>query len=265
MSVRRCSDRDALRRFLNKDALEAAYALGDLDAPWWEKSEFWGAFEDGELHGVVLFFRGLSLPSLSMHGDTFSAAEIMREISLDREVFYLAPASFQYVISQFYDVSHMHSLYRMSLSPDQFATTNLPQHAGILRMQASDSARINKLYARAADPGEEIVAFSPEQIDMGFFYGIEEDGELLAAAGTHAASVNENIAAIGNVFTAPGQRGKGLATLVTGTVAQALLEAGINRIVLNVKQDNIRAIRIYQRLGFNIYCNFIEGPGNKLG
>ena len=43
-----------------------------------------------------------------------------------------------------------------------------------------------------------------------------------------------------------------------------LLRRGIRDIVLNAGQDNAGAIRIYERLGFECYCPFLEGPANKL-
>lgn len=265
MKIERYTNQDHLRTFLNSDAFEAAYALGDLAPDTWAVTRFWAAIrENGGIEGVVLTYHGFNPPSLTMHGDTNAVAEIMREIKLEPEVFYLAPASLQYVIGQFYDVSHLHELYRMVLSVDHFAKLKPDLPTRLHRLTPDDADAVNQLYSQAAEPGEAIVAFLPSQIAHGVFFGIEKYGKLVAAAGTHVASQQENIAAIGNVFTHPKHRGKGYGSAVTAAVAQGLIDSGINRITLNVKQGNSAAVRIYQKLGFHIYCNFIEGPGKKL-
>ena len=37
------------------------------------------------------------------------------------------------------------------------------------------------------------------------------------------------------------------------------MSQGIATIVLNVSQDNDGARRVYEQLGFRIYCEFVEG------
>jgi len=78
-------------------------------------------------------------------------------------------------------------------------------------------------------------------------------------AGTHLVSYSYRVAAVGDVLTHPDQRRQGHATAVTNAVVAELLRQGIQDIVLNVKQANTGAIRIYERLGFAIHCPFLEG------
>ncbi|QLQ05804.1 MAG: hypothetical protein HZY76_06825 [Anaerolineae bacterium] len=50
---------------------------------------------------------------------------------------------------------------------------------------------------------------------------------------------------------------------VTSAVTADLLAAGLD-VVLNVHENNNHALRIYQRLGYQIHCRFIEGPAQCL-
>ncbi|MBI4770309.1 MAG: GNAT family N-acetyltransferase [Chloroflexi bacterium] len=93
----------------------------------------------------------------------------------------------------------------------------------------------------------------------GVFYGLRAGGQLAAVAGTHLVSVEEGVAAVGNVFTRPELRGRHLGRDVTWAVTDRLLGLGIRTIILNVAQRNASAIRLYEHLGYRRYCAFYEG------
>ena len=107
------------------------------------------------------------------------------------------------------------------------------------------------------------LAFSPEQIARGVFYGVLVAGRVVSVAGTHLVSPTYGVAGMGNIFTHPDHRGRGYGTATTSAVASELYRRGIGDVVLNVSQDNAPAIRIYERLGFERYCPFNEGPAAR--
>ena len=45
-------------------------------------------------------------------------------------------------------------------------------------------------------------------------------------------------------------------------LAKAIV-GGVATIVLNVAQANATARRVYERLGFNAYCDFVEGEATR--
>ena len=73
-----------------------------------------------------------------------------------------------------------------------------------------------------------------------------------------------NLAAVGNIYTHPDFRGNGYGTQTTSAVVSELIRQGIEDIVLNVEQDNLLANHLYERLGFERYCPFYEGPAAAL-
>jgi predicted GNAT family acetyltransferase len=105
--------------------------------------------------------------------------------------------------------------------------------------------------------------FLPKQVKDGVYFGVRQSGDLVAVAGTHVVSVNGSVGAIGNVYTRPDCRGRGLAAEVTGAVASELRRRGIATIVLNVADSNGVARRVYERLGFAEYCVFHEGLARR--
>ena len=53
-----------------------------------------------------------------------------------------------------------------------------------------------------------------------------------------------------SMFVVPEQRGRGLADRLLGAVAQDAADHGMTSLGLNVRGGNLRAIRLYRRLGF---------------
>jgi predicted GNAT family acetyltransferase len=91
--------------------------------------------------------------------------------------------------------------------------------------------------------------FLENTIDMGRYYGIFENGMLLAMAGERLRL--PGFTEISAICTDPAHLGKGYASLLTSYITQIILAEG-NIPFLHVKTDNVRAIEVYQRAGFEI-------------
>jgi ribosomal protein S18 acetylase RimI-like enzyme len=155
----------------------------------------------------------------------------------------------------FYTWERETPMWRMVLSPARFrhvagdCVPLTPSHAG----------QLAQLFALGGVP-----AFSPEQIARGVFFGAIQEDQVVAVAGTHLVSLDYGVAAIGNVFVHPNCRGRGYGTMTISAVANELLRRGIQDVVLNVGQDNAPAIHVYEKLGFERYCPFFEGPATRV-
>lgn len=250
-------DKAPIRAFLNRDRALTAYALGDLDAAFWPHSAFYGAARDGGIEALLLIYRGLQPPVLCAFGAPDGICAILAATDLPDEVYVLLPPELVPALSLRYALHHPHEEWRMVLAPQAFAA---PPLNGAAHLGGEHAAALAALFRHAAEPGEEIVAFSPWQIEHGAFYGVWEGGALIAAAGTHVWSQAERVVAIGNVFTRPDRRGRGHAARCTAAVVRDALAAGLDTVVLNVRTTNAPAIHVYEKLGFRSRGLLIEGP-----
>lgn len=240
---------EAIRQVLETDRAWSAYALADLDPDEADRCDWFVADK-----AVALLYRGLQPPVLFAHGDPEALPMLARQLPACRCIYTLRPEA-RSRLSPRLETQHELDMWRMVLEPENYRHPLLEE---IVRLGPQDLPRLRRLFARHPDRPD---AFQPRQLEHGVFFGIQGSDGLLSVAGTHILSRAEGVAAIGNVFTCPEARGRGLATAVTGAVVEALLQEGIGLIVLNVAQENQPAIRCYQRLGFRRHCTFQEGLG----
>jgi ribosomal protein S18 acetylase RimI-like enzyme len=147
-------------------------------------------------------------------------------------------------------------MWRMVLPPQRFQ----PIEGQCIRLSPAHQELLAELYTLGGGG-----AFDLTQVQRGAFYGILVGNRLVSVAGTHLVSPGYGVAAVGNIFTHPEYRGRGYGTATTSAVVAELLAGGIRDIVLNVSQNNEGAIRIYERLGFERYCAYLEGPALACG
>ena len=104
--------------------------------------------------------------------------------------------------------------------------------------------------------------FKRKTSQLGKYYGIIKDGELIAVSGERL-QMNE-FTEVSAVVTDPQHTGKGYASqLIAHTVRHIILENKVP--FLHVAQTNLNAIKLYEKLGFNTrrkisFWNFIKDP-----
>jgi ribosomal protein S18 acetylase RimI-like enzyme len=240
----RLTDPDRIRTILNQDRVWGVYALGDLSPRMFGKTQWFSPDLTLVLHDYgtsILFAMGtggvrealehVTWPvHLQVQGDALE--EVGRHATLDATK----------------------TMWRMGWSG------GLPAPAsGAARLGASDADALTRLYADGDATGEAPDFFYPSMLTDGVFFGVYEGDALVAAAGTHLVSREEDAAAIGNIYTRRDRRGRGLGRIVTSAVVEAL--TGITTVGLNVRADNLAAIRLYESLGFVRHCRFYEALG----
>jgi predicted GNAT family acetyltransferase len=97
--------------------------------------------------------------------------------------------------------------------------------------------------ATATAPGP----FAARTGDLGDFWGVKEDGRLLAMAGQRLRTAGH--AEVSAVCTDPAARGRGLAGLLSLRVVAAI-RAGGRVPILHSYADNEAALGLYRKLGF---------------
>jgi len=233
----------------------AAYALCDLEPPHRQYARYIGAVRAGRVEAVALVYAPPGFTSLLPSGSADGVRAILAGASdLPSNPLLIARRPDLPAVEARYHVDKKWTMLRMVVA----ARDLKPAPSVDVRLLApADLPALQSLYAVWPE-----TVFTPFMFSCGVYYGAFVDGCLAAVAGTHALSARHGIAVIGNVFTRPEYRGRGLGTAVTGAVARALMELmerGARDVVLNVREDNAPAIAAYSRLGFTVHEPFWEG------
>jgi RimJ/RimL family protein N-acetyltransferase len=250
VTIRLLGNRTEIQAYLETDRDYAAYALGDLDVGFFEKCTWHAAQDGGTIRALALVYAGFDPPVLFLMGADDGVVALLAGPVRAERFFVTAREEHLAALGQYYRWGELDQMWRMVLRPDRFPK---PVRS-VRRLSEDDVDRLRALYALGGGD-----AFDPSQVTQGMFYGVEQDGGLIAVAGTHLVSEAYDVGAIGNVMTHPDYRGRGYATLTTRAVCEELVWSGIHTIVLNVRQDNEAAVHVYEKLGFVRYCPFYEG------
>jgi ribosomal protein S18 acetylase RimI-like enzyme len=242
------ADHHRVRAILETDRVWSAFALADL-APQHQAFTEWHVQNDA----LLLIYRGFTPPLLFAMDN---AGPLLDEIAGQCE-FYISVrqpliAPLEAAGYQLHDRKTMH---RLVLAHP--AAPPKP-HGAAESLGPQDYDQLVRLFADGETTGERPAFFHQLSLATGVYYGVRKAGELVAAAGTLVSADEQSVACIGNVYTRRDHRGQGLASCVTSAIIGALLMRGIQTIVLNVRTDNHAAIRVYENLGFQKYCDYQE-------
>lgn len=231
----------------------SAYALCDMDPPHRQYARFIGAVRDDRVVAVLLIYTPPGFTSVLPSGAPDDIAAIMAQATdLPPAPLLIVQRPNRAALESRYAIGRAWTMLRMAVQPVTLQPLP-PVDAEVVALTAADLLAVQRLYAVWPD-----TVFTPFMFEHGVYHGAYRNGELVAIAGTHAISARHQIAVIGNVFTHPDHRGRGLGTAVTGAVARALIEQGARDVALNVREDNLPAISAYRRIGFQVEEPFWE-------
>ena len=242
-------DLNKVRTILNRDRPWSAYILGDL-APGSVEHCTFHCTENGD--GIVALYKGLGFQILFWLNAEAAVLDEFHEAAVFLNV-------------RLQDAGMLAGRYRF-VEPKlmgrfilDLQTWRPAPVVGAQRLTAAHLAALQTLYADGEEDNDQPDFFYPNMLTEGIFYACWEGSELIAVAGTHQVVQQESVAAVGNVYTRRDRRGKGLAASMTSAVTIELLKMGISTIVLNVEAAKPNARRVYERLGFQLHCEFLEG------
>jgi ribosomal protein S18 acetylase RimI-like enzyme len=252
-NTRRLTDRSEILAYLETNRLYASYAIGDLEPGLFEQSSWAGAEKAGQLAALILLFRGLRPPPLFLMGDAAGLRAILEDIQYPERPYLTCRSEHVSMTRDYFAWDETVPMWRMVLNPNRFQAGK----GDCVRLSPDHHDLLDELYSLGGGG-----AFDLAQLQHGAFYGALVENRLVAVAGTHLVSPTYGVAAVGNVFTHPHYRRRGYGTATTSAVVTELLARGIQDIILNVGQNNVSAVRVYERLGFERYCPFFEGPAS---
>jgi predicted GNAT family acetyltransferase len=136
---------------------------------------------------------------------------------------------------------HCFPMYQMiCLTPPDASQTDFT----IENLTVEDVPEMRKL-AEATEPGP----FRQRTIELGGYRGIRVDGRLASMTGQRCG-LNDFIE-VSAVCTWPEFRGRGYAKALVSDVAKGVFQQNKTPI-LGVREDNVNAIRVYEKVGFQI-------------
>lgn len=251
------TNKNSIAGFLNTDKTYHAYALADLNEPFFSQCEWWGVQNANETQALVLHFKGLNPPAILPMGSAAQLPQILSAMDLPAEAMMLGQRDHIETLRRWYHLDYLDAMWRMVLPPEKFSP--IPMRVSAQRLDYRHLPALFSIYEN-----EHGNAFAPYQLEQGVFYGIFDDTALVSVAGTHIVAPEYGVAAVGNIFTKPAYRGRGLAQQLTSLVCEELFSMGLETVVLNVMQSNDPAIHIYEKMGFEKSHAFLEGVGTKI-
>jgi ribosomal protein S18 acetylase RimI-like enzyme len=253
--ARTTSDKAALRSFLERDRLYAAYAICDLEEREFGRTRWGMAWEEDAPIALVLEYNGPTPQPLFAMGREDGVTAILRDLIRPRIAYVAAPHALLPAIQSAYRVDPGPLMVRMWVDRSTFR----PYPSTVQRLLPVEIGELNRLYQLG------FASWLPSSaIADGVYYGLRVNGQLVAAAGTHVISPGARLAVVGNVLTHVEYRGRGFATAVTGAVTAELLRT-CDQVVLNVRSDNPPALNAYRRLGYQEHVRFEERLVHRIG
>lgn len=254
------SNRDRIETYLRQRADVHVYSLGDLDDGFWPHTRWYGAIDDHEIRAICLVFTLYDPPiviAVSEPGNV-AMADLLRSIAgelPDYTQLHIGPEALGALDGSF-DTTTRVPHWKMALH-DQSRLSSVDT-SRVRQLDHGDVQSLETLFDAVYSGSELGNVFYPSMLQVGPYFGVEENGQIISTAGVHVFSTRYGVAAIANVATHPDARGRGLAASVVARLSSELA-LRCDHIGLNVAQSNESAVRAYQRSGFEIVAEFSEG------
>lgn len=246
------------RALLERDRVWNCFALADLLPPFRQYARFATAARPGEqAAALLLIIQHPGFTAISPFGDADGVAAILGQTALPSSALVQTLAAHRALLEAVYRPAPIwRETLRMAVTTQTFVPR--PGQERVELLTEADGAEVSGFYRLFPE-----TPFRPDLLEQGSFHGLRVDGHLAAVAGTHVLAEPLGIAVVGNVFTHPGERGKGYASMVTSALVAHLFERGCADVVLNVFADNAPAIAVYRRLGFQTHHHLWSGPAER--
>lgn len=226
----------------------AAYALAQLEPESFPLSQWWIA-RGTTGQAVLLHSRGgLGAASWAM-GDPLALHSILDLHPGPYQSFLTCEPDHLTVMTRHFRLKQQQTMLRLQVTTETFR----PAGGEVYRLSGRDVRQVNRLNRSEGWPA----FYTPANMEESVYFGAYEGEDLIAVAGTHAVSPSHGIGVVGNVYTHPDYRNRGLGTATTSAVTKELLRA-CREVVLSVEPANKAAMRAYQKLGYREVGRLVE-------
>lgn len=256
--VRESRDPRELELAMGGDRSYSAYALAQLDPPFFGQVRFWLGRRANGASGLVAHTHGTGRSTLLL-GDPLVVRATLA-LHPGSRVSYLATAAPEHLpaLHATHQAIDRVTMHRMQTTAGSFRPTpdvsTDPDALPLRRLHGVDVPALNSLYRAGGGPSHYTVA----DVQRSPYWGAFDGTRLVAVAGTHVVSPNRGVGVVGNVLTHPAYRSHGLGTRVTSAVTATLFAEGLSLAVLSVDPENTPAVRAYRRIGYERGAPVVE-------
>ena len=265
MEYTRLTDRCQIKEYLNTHPGLFVYSLGDLDDDIWSYTSWFGAVEDGEVKAICMVFAKYNPPLVQAISEPDNSAvdglisAIVGDLPDHARVHFGTATSKAFADS--YEQENLVSGWKMALSDrSRLSDVDISQ---VEKLGHDDVESHERLYPSAHGESDGSHLFSESMLEIGPYFGMKIDDQIVSAAVVHVYSPRFNVVAIANVATRSDMRGRGFAQSVTARLCQELAQR-VEHIGLNVEGSNEPAIKAYKNIGFESLEKFYAADMTRI-
>jgi hypothetical protein len=241
--VSQSTNKKEIYNFLSKDACSSLYFIGDLNDSEFNKCKWFINGTSGSINALLLIYPHPVSDTILTIGNPEGIENILSAMSGEippkfHAHFFLEHES---IFKKYYKYSEDDIYLRMCLNPSKFIYKDGNRAVRLGTGNHEDILILLKTYPENF--------YTQEQLVNGYYYGIYEDSKLVSMCGTHIASEEYGICALGNIVTAVDYRNRGYSNQCISALINSLPES-ISAVGLNVRISNGPAINLYSKTGF---------------
>jgi len=216
-----------------------------------ERTEIWLAMRQDEIHGMMLVY---DRRIVQLRGTETAAEALLSEVDLENAEINVEPQHRQAILGKF-PLAKEYELVLMALRRGE---EHLYPSEDVVRLTPDDAGGMADLMS-TVDPEIWGRIIEPERIaasmDRTLWLGIFRDGKLVSLGN---ATMTDIASSIGAVATHGSYRNRGYATSIVSALLTEILKVS-DLALIHVMRDNAPARRVYGKVGFRSYRNYLFG------
>ncbi|MBN4076447.1 GNAT family N-acetyltransferase [Gemmatimonas aurantiaca] len=257
INVSETRDKILIAKFCQADPALYAYYLGDLDDFFFDRTRWWVAADscDDAPSAITLWYQSSDLLVIQGLGHGAAQERTWREVLplCSGEIHVHYHTDHEPIFAETYGIRPLGKFYKMRLERPFDSSVIFEMSAKAKIARSEDRPQIDSLLERAY-PGS---YFDHRLLETSKCAVVFVGDTAVSFAACHVCSEEHSVASLGAIVTDPDFRRRGLATATTAKIL-SILQGKIKDICLNVHSENSAAISIYEKLGFEIHCEYHE-------